>query len=412
MKQIWSIIFYLFLYSGSLKLAFQFMGVGMPVDLTLMFALLLVGKMLYVLSCGGSKTLMQEDSSRGVVLLFAFFITVFLSLLYTASPEFGVKKFVLSLLNIIAFLFPVVYREIDLQKVSKFVVGYSFAIFFMVFYSIQVRWLGGAEVFGSKDTDLLDSVKNAYLTSGMLLGISVLLLEFSQYRLKVLFQVLCIVLIFLLGSRGPLLFTLLLFLFLKMRHARGMSVKPGVLAAFVLVFVVFAFSDYSFLSFDNVERSLERFKLLFSSEGNSINERVRMIDFAVAGIFGNDATASSFFFGRGIGSFGILFSSVDGRLYPHNILLELFFETGLLGVTLFCMLLVHTLRKLRHGVYLYISLFILLNCLKSYTLEDIRFLFGFLALAMVQSSVYRARVSPGSDRPTEALSLFHPYSRQ
>lgn len=41
------------------------------------------------------------------------------------------------------------------------------------------------------------------------------------------------------------------------------------------------------------------------------------------------------FFGHGIGSFGLLYSSQDIRYYPHNIILEIGVEAGLIGVALF-----------------------------------------------------------------------------
>lgn len=41
------------------------------------------------------------------------------------------------------------------------------------------------------------------------------------------------------------------------------------------------------------------------------------------------------FFGHGIGSFGILYSGQDIRYYPHNIILEIGVEAGLIGVVLF-----------------------------------------------------------------------------
>lgn len=387
MKQFWPVVFFLFLYSGSLKLAFQLAGIPMPIDVTLLFAVLLLLKSVAICFTENKTGTGSLLPVPGLILLAAFFALSFISLSYTPSPDFSVRKLSLSTLNIVAFIFPLCYRELDLRKALRFVVLYSVFVFLLVFYSIQVRWMGQSELFSGIETDIMENVKNAYLTSGMLLGISVILLEFSGYRLRTLFQVLCLAAIFLVGSRGPLLFTLLLFVFLKLRNAKGQGMLMRLLLLSFVSLLLVSVSDLSFLDSGNIGRSLDRFMLLFASGGDSVNERVRMLDFAFNGIFGNNTSLFTFLFGHGIGSFGILFSGSDGRLYPHNIFLEVFFETGLAGVVFFSALIGYCLRRMPHNVYVYLSLFVLLNCLKSYTLEDIRFLFGFLSLTLAHGIV-------------------------
>ena len=85
--------------------------------------------------------------------------------------------------------------------------------------------------------------------------------------------------------------------------------------------------------------SIERLSLildgLFSSDndmGDSANTRVELIYFSIAHIF---SSVFVFLFGTGIGSFGYEWTGVDMRLYPHNIILEILFELGFIGLLIF-----------------------------------------------------------------------------
>src|SRR5207248_2981789 len=52
-------------------------------------------------------------------------------------------------------------------------------------------------------------------------------------------------------------------------------------------------------------------------------------------------------FGAGLGGFPVLAGLGDTREYPHDLVLELLAETGLIGLLLFALLLAAALRSLR-----------------------------------------------------------------
>jgi hypothetical protein len=120
---------------------------------------------------------------------------------------------------------------------------------------------------------------------------------------------------------------------------------------------------------------------VFDPQSASVAKRFDQIYYSLDRIFDN---AVNFLFGSGIGSFGVLYEGIDGRQYPHNVILEISFELGIIGVILFIILLLLYFKKLRHNLnFVLIYLFLFLNSLKSYSLVDSRVMFGILSVLLV-----------------------------
>jgi O-antigen ligase len=121
--------------------------------------------------------------------------------------------------------------------------------------------------------------------------------------------------------------------------------------------------------------------LLDPQESASILERLTQVSYSFGRIFEN---AANFLFGLGIGSFGILYEGVDERNYPHNVILEIWFELGMIGIILFILLLFLYFKKIRNRLnFVLIFLYLLLNSLKSYSLVDLRIMFGMLSVILI-----------------------------
>ncbi|MFT3947230.1 MAG: O-antigen ligase family protein [Agriterribacter sp.] len=78
----------------------------------------------------------------------------------------------------------------------------------------------------------------------------------------------------------------------------------------------------------------------FSGESSSGTEREELIDMALRyrGIPG-------FLFGNGTGDFGYLMNRTDKRLYPHNIFAELYYENGIVGVSIIIIMMYTVFKK-------------------------------------------------------------------
>jgi O-antigen ligase len=109
-------------------------------------------------------------------------------------------------------------------------------------------------------------------------------------------------------------------------------------------------------------------------------------------------------FGQGTGSFGLSYLGEDIRVYPHNILLELWAENGIISVVFFLIMIAVTFgktivklltikgreREISKSL-LTLGCFMFFNSMFSGDINDNRILFTFLALNGVQLSFQKDR---------------------
>jgi hypothetical protein len=90
--------------------------------------------------------------------------------------------------------------------------------------------------------------------------------------------------------------------------------------------------------------TLVRMLSLFGGQGGHLNvlQNDRIMFYEGALEFWTRAP----FFGIGLGGFGPLMFHLDGRFYPHNIVLQILSELGLVGLALFLPVLIIPLRRL------------------------------------------------------------------
>ena len=136
-----------------------------------------------------------------------------------------------------------------------------------------------------------------------------------------------------------------------------------------------------------INHTIYRFEIMIFNENEnnanrSVNIRIDQLKFSFNTIFAN---VENMLIGKGIGSFKLLYEGIDGRGYPHNIFVEIWFELGLVGLLIFLyFLFIVMVRKISND-YLnhYLMLYILLNMAKSNSIVDIRTYFLFFALFML-----------------------------
>ena len=142
------------------------------------------------------------------------------------------------------------------------------------------------------------------------------------------------------------------------------------------------FSNLEKSYFDKVNQNLERSfnrlgKLTNKNKGSSVNERLDMLSFSYSSINRN------ILFGTGIGSFSKEYNGKDKRGYPHNILIEIWFELGLIGLLLFSFFLFFLFKDINVTFLLWLVLFVFLNAFKSAELGDLRIMFFILSTPIV-----------------------------
>lgn len=132
-------------------------------------------------------------------------------------------------------------------------------------------------------------------------------------------------------------------------------------------------------------RGVYRFLILLESPGESLGSRLTYYDVTF-----DMWLAGNRLFGQGLGSWPIAMGRGDEPGYPHNIVLELLFELGLVGLLLFVALLVFGGAVLLRGWLAHrhpeavvigtLCLFMLLNAMVTGDLNDNRYLFAVLGL--------------------------------
>jgi O-antigen ligase len=381
------------LLSGLVKAFLQFYAAGlMVVDFTLLCALFLLAA--YILQFSRNfffkNTIYLVKSSRAVIfILFGFYLWMLVTLIYTASPGYSYIKVFMFLSNLVAVLIPFIYKGFNPKRFFHLFAYMGSGLIFLytaLFPSIYTSYL--------KDIEYRDMVTR-YLDIGYLAGLIILIVAFVCPQMKKFIKLLLIGInawtLLVSAARGPLLF-LVLVLFIRFAVSFVSFMKSWRLnfkSIFYMIAGVGLLGTAAYYLIDRyallLERSITRLLMLLDPEGSeSVLERITQVSFSFDKIFEN---AGNFLFGLGIGSFGILYEGVDERSYPHNAMLEIWFELGLLGIILFILLLLVYFKKIRFRLNLVlIFIYLLLNSLKSYSLIDLRIMFGILSVLLIYLS--------------------------
>lgn len=222
---------------------------------------------------------------------------------------------------------------------NRYILGISY---FLIFFSFISFFVGYREPFADGVRWTLKGISNPIWFARFIGTLLLIIVTCEKKKLSFLFIfsiLAAIPLIYLSGSRGPLISALLVF-FVKAVN----SVSRIKLIAYVAIFSIFIFLGFTFIG-----------GRLFTSDLFSINERINFLSYFSLDNF-------PLLHGYGLGSFGIIVFGEDGLLvYPHNIFLELFFETGLLGLFSFFLLLFYFFRQFSTSLLYLLSLYFLLN---------------------------------------------------
>jgi len=382
----------LYILSGVVKALLTHFRIELPVDFTIVTALLLIFAIFFDVVNHGIKLKTQKRLLITNILLFLFYLWIILSLVYTPSLEYSKIKTFYFLTNIIAFIYPIIIKNFDFQKFIKYfsitLIGVS-AFFVVNFQAIRLR-------SHADDT----SVDGQYLTLSTFLGIITLILLTSEsniFKNKIIDRIVAILaffLILLLGARGPLIFMLFayfLYFLNNLTRKREKSVKKKHLLYSIITFFVFTFISIGIYQSNKekidimAQRTYSRFEIMITndeSQNSSVTKRVEQLQYSFDEIFSD---MQSFFAGKGIGSFSLLYHGEDGRGYPHNIFVEIWFELGLIGLIIFLSFFVFLLsrKQVNKIISHFVLLYILLNMAKSSSLVDLRIYFGFFALFLL-----------------------------
>lgn len=276
----------------------------------------------------------------------------------------------------------------------------DFYLYFYTLLFISTSMSIFAFIFPSERPGFKTAFGSNYLALGRATGISSLFLLYgffpkrSKISLKILGGILLILnllALFLSGARGPALsflgvvLILTFFAFLPRISKDKMKIFKIGIAFFLILILVFSLFPELF------SRTISRIKVIIKQEkgGVSFSKRIKAWRFATRAFFEHPIS------GVGVGGFSVYFSGKDLRKYPHNIILEIASELGIIGISSFLALFFFTLfliKKLKRNLRwkeeyllvvatLAIFLFTFLNSFISGDINDNRIFFAFLGTA-------------------------------
>lgn len=364
-------IYSVFIFSASIKLLFDRYGYAAPADITL-----ISGAILLILMVINTRSV-NKGFFSGIVILLLFYSVIFFSLLYTSSQKYAYEKCLYFGTNIIAFLFPVLnYKTFDLNTFFKSTIFLSLIIAILYFFG----------------TNISGEILSDYLVVAQLFQIALVMSILLKANIfKYAFILIFAGAILLLGARAIMLTSILIPIMLISKQFKIKLKNIAIISGFAVLMII---------SLQNVLNplfwySMERLFLLadFTSDVSAM-ERVSQYSFVISNYLNEP---SKYLFGYGIGSFGQEYLNQDIRSHPHNILLETIFETGFVGFLLLVAFIFAALYKfskanwLNHKDYrivCIILLLLLINAMKSSSLDGQRDLFCFVAIFHLLTQKY------------------------
>ena len=392
----------LFLLSGMFKnLLFSIYGNNIKIPLTIIFGVLLI-LMIYIKDIYNLKRLKEEYKS--FIFLLLFFVWSLFSISYSSSENYVWYKLLGLGTNFLAFFGVLIMKEISLKRFTKYFSYFTY-FFSLIFFVINPNSISKNFIFHEYFNEIY--IQGWYLVLGQFLIVNMLLIfSFSEkkkiiYNLLISFNIIC-----LLGGRFPIVLALIVFFIISIYLIQKKYLTKKLLKQFfksltiiILINSVLNLSSKTYRSL--LLRSVYRFEVLSSSfndlnflndqenyqeslnqENNSFNKRLEYLLFSKTKIFENK---SSLILGYGLGSFSNEYDQTDRRLYPHNIIVEIVFELGLIGLLLALAFLISNSSSYKSfftNLALLAALTLLINSMKSSSIVDLRLLFALLAISI------------------------------
>ena len=392
----------LFLLSGMFKnLLFSIYGNNIKIPLTIIFGILLI-LMIYIKDIYKLKRLKEEYKS--FIFLLLFFVWSLFSISYSSSENYVWYKLLGLGTNFLAFFGVLIMKEISLKR---FTIYFSYFTYFfsLIFFVINPNSISKNFIFHEYFNEIY--IQGWYLVLGQFLIVNMLLIFSFSEKKKIIYNLLISLnIICLLGGRFPIVLALLVFFIISIYLIKKKYLNKKLLMQFfksltiiILINSVLNLSSKTYRSL--LLRSVYRFEVLSSSfndlnflndqenyqeslnqENNSFNKRLEYLLFSKTKIFENK---SSLILGYGLGSFSNEYDQTDRRLYPHNIIVEMVFELGLIGLLLALAFLISNSSSYKGfftNLALLAALTLLINSMKSSSIVDLRLLFALLAISI------------------------------
>lgn len=330
------------LFPVIISFVFKLFGLSIPSYLFIMIILVIS---LFSIS----NNLLTISKSSLKLVFFLFFIWILYSLNYTPSVIASKQKAIEIFYNTI---FPVLLIEffflfsksktIDFKSFETHLLKYSYLLLWFVFLGYLL--FRKADIGGRYTLPGVDNVIWFSRFVGMLLLIILCCdkLKNSNYVLYLCSIFIAVFLMYGSGSRGAIMSVLIVY-FVKQSYLKSKK------RIFLQMTVIGLFITMGFYFIGGY---------VFETNFYSLYARLDLFEF----FFDYDL---QYLKGTGIGSYSLFFLGEDVIYYPHNIFLELFFENGLIGLFLFCLILYIFFDSFKYNIIFFLALFYFITSLVS-----------------------------------------------
>lgn len=362
----------LLLYSGSLK----WLGFW-PIDPTLL-------GLIVTFACLAAVSFMREaiwigKKAEGVILLI-FLLAYASTAIYTSSHEFWAEKIQSLVLLFVAFCAPpILIRDISTLKLAKKTFfGFGTAVSTLILFAFS---MGKIEDVIGNEISLTEIPSPDYLSIGLIVGLAAILaLEQRGFTRVAAILINSLALIALTG-RGPIVAYAVVLIIISIRHVLK-SLSRVRLQGVLATFTVIGLATLILLKTDIGDVLVARFSGILSVQ--SFESAFRIGDLEASWLIIREHPV----LGVGIGGYGEYAFEDDSNYYPHNLILEILVESGIVGLLFSLGFILSTVVRARlminqpeHRIFVLITVFYLINYLKSGGLIGARDLFmmiGFL----------------------------------
>ncbi|HET8668286.1 MAG TPA: O-antigen ligase family protein [Terriglobales bacterium] len=306
----------------------------------------------------GTMRFSVSDLFRGqwaAAAAYFFFLTVLgVSYLYTPAPDTGGQKLLrFAVFETVAFFAPffLLKREKDLQKFIWVVL-----LLTIVLGAKTLLGVFGGTVATTKEGDIADITR---IGAGQLIGVTILILLYYKFIESRARHLVLICLPFLAVAmvatvaRGPMV-SLVLAIFVGMlvlHKSAGLWSRKQIAIGLAVIAVVAAVglalvAQQRTAQAKFAQKESEFMALLQGSEnpGGTAGSRLQFYRVAIGSF------AQKPFLGWGLGSWGTIYYGMERQSYPHNIILEIAVEQGVMGLGAFGIFVWLGLQALRRVV--------------------------------------------------------------
>jgi len=380
--------FIVMIYSGLIKW-FDFW----PIDPIIIFGLITI-LCLIIKALSKMKISLIRGYTNSMLLIFPFSIWLYISITYSFSDNYVYTKALNYILIVFSFLFPFFYIN-DLKSLKRFLLSFSTLGVLVSFVFLYLYIIGGNDLyltyFKLTENDLNPLGIPDYLALAGPVGISAIILIFQkQWSYRVL-SLLCVFTLIILSGRAPILSLIIILIIYALVNAK-LSIR--FFRNFTIILISILFSSSYFLNLKPFERINERISVMFSgntSDNASVIVRFEMLDLS------KDIFFKSPLIGIGLGSFGIFMQGKDVRDHPHNMIVEILIEQGIIGFLLFSILFAPLIFKIipyliTKNNYIFficggIFIYEFLNVMKSSSIVENRPFFTIVAICFIASKL-------------------------